>query len=210
MALALLRIGAAGSLWEPTLETGLPGVPHLLGLGTVSALLLAGFGTPPRWRRRHRPSLNSLRSRHRRTPCSIGAFASTHGTRRTLRRRAPVWTKNSDLILTRRSAVLRSPCRAFHVAQERARCAAALADRFEILSIVVGRLNRHRIRSDASTVLHDGISHTRRYARGNPNVISTTEGRPKFGSKVNQGRPAPLESTNGRPWLLSIEYRECR
>ena len=141
---------------------------------------------------------------------SIGAFASTHGTRRTLRRRAPVWTKNSDLILTRRSAVLRSPCRTFHVAQERARCAAALADRFEILSIVVGRLNRHRTRSDASTVLHDGISHTPRYARGNPNVISTTEGRPKFGSKVNQGRPAPLESTNRRPWLLSIEYRECR
>jgi hypothetical protein len=45
LALALLRIGAAGSLWEPTLETGLPGVPHLLGVGTVSALLLAGFGT---------------------------------------------------------------------------------------------------------------------------------------------------------------------
>src|ERR1700675_4294028 len=36
-----------------------------------------------------------------------------------------------------------------------------------------------------------------------------TEGRPKFGSKVNQGRPAPLESTNDRAWLLSIEYREC-
>jgi hypothetical protein len=46
LALALLRIGVAGSLWEPTLETGLPSVPHLLGLGTVSALLLAGFGTP--------------------------------------------------------------------------------------------------------------------------------------------------------------------
>src|SRR5215813_9539641 len=46
LALVLLRIAVAGSLWGPILESGLPGVPRLLALSTVSALLLAGFATP--------------------------------------------------------------------------------------------------------------------------------------------------------------------
>jgi hypothetical protein len=46
LALVLLRIGVAGGLWEPTLEGGLPSLSRLLGLCTVSALLVAGFATP--------------------------------------------------------------------------------------------------------------------------------------------------------------------
>jgi hypothetical protein len=45
-ALFLLRVGVAGSLWQPALASGLPSVPRLLGLSMVSALLLAGFATP--------------------------------------------------------------------------------------------------------------------------------------------------------------------
>lgn len=46
LALILLRISVAGSLWEPALHNGLPTIPRLLVLSVVSALVLAGFVTP--------------------------------------------------------------------------------------------------------------------------------------------------------------------
>jgi len=46
LALILLRLGVAGTLWEPTLQNGLPSLQRLLGLTTVCVLLLMGFATP--------------------------------------------------------------------------------------------------------------------------------------------------------------------
>jgi hypothetical protein len=46
LALLLMRTAVAGSVWQPAMERGLPGVTHLLGLGVLSVVLLAGFATP--------------------------------------------------------------------------------------------------------------------------------------------------------------------